>query len=46
MNKINKKPISSLGYNFVKPEYIPKGKDEYYLRNIQHRNGNQLPPSH
>jgi Domain of unknown function (DUF4954) len=40
MNKINKEPISSLGYNFVKPEYIPKGKDEYYLRNIQHRTHN------
>jgi hypothetical protein len=40
MNKINKEPISSLGYNFVKPEYVPKGKDEYYLRNIQHRTTN------
>jgi hypothetical protein len=40
MNKINKEPVSSLGYNFVKPEYIPKGKDEYYLRNIQHRTSN------
>jgi hypothetical protein len=40
MNKITKEPISSLGYNFVKPEYIPKGKDEYYLRNIQHRTSN------
>lgn len=40
MNKITKEPISSLGYNFVKPEYIPKGKDEYYLRNLQHRTDN------
>jgi hypothetical protein len=40
MNKINKQPISSLGYGFVKPEHIPKGKDEYYLRNIQHRTNN------
>src|SRR5690349_11984807 len=40
MNKITKEPISSLGYNFVKPEFIPKGKDEYYLRNIQHRSSN------
>lgn len=40
MNKITKEPISSLGYNFVKPEFIPKGKDEYYLRNIQHRTNN------
>jgi hypothetical protein len=42
MNQINKEPISSLGYNFVKPEYIPKGKDEYYLRNIQHRTENKF----
>jgi hypothetical protein len=41
MNKITKEPVSSLGYNFVKPEYLPKGKDEYYLRNIQHRTHNQ-----
>jgi hypothetical protein len=42
MNKINKQSISSLGYNFVKKEYIPKGKDEYYLRNIQHRSTNNF----
>lgn len=42
MNKINKQSISSLGYNFVKEEYIPKGKDEYYLRNIQHRSENKF----
>lgn len=39
MNEIQKIPIGSLGYNFVSPQYIPKGKDEYYLRNIQNRNG-------
>jgi len=39
MNIINKKPISSLGYGFVAKEYIPKGKNEYYLRNIQNRSG-------
>ncbi len=39
MNQINKKPISSLGYGFVAKEYIPKGKNEYYLRNIQNRSG-------
>ncbi|HMO62994.1 MAG TPA: DUF4954 family protein [Ferruginibacter sp.] len=32
MNIINKHPISELGYNFVEPQYLPKGKDEYYLR--------------
>jgi len=39
MNEIQKTPLGSLGYNFVLPQYIPKGKDEYYLRNIQNRNG-------
>jgi len=39
MNDIHKIPIGSLGYNFVSSEYIPKGKDEYYLRNLQNRNG-------
>ena len=39
MNQITKEPISSLGYNFVKPEYIPKGKDEYHLRNLHNKNG-------
>jgi hypothetical protein len=39
MNEIIKAPISSLGYSFISPEYIPKGKDEYYLRNIQNQNG-------
>lgn len=39
MNKINKKPVASLGYGFILKEFIPKGKDEYYLRNIQNRNG-------
>ena len=39
MPEIKIKPISSLGYNFVANEFIPKGKDEYYLRNIQNRSG-------
>ena len=37
MNIINKQPVSSLGYDFIPKQFIPKGKDEYYLRNIQHR---------
>jgi hypothetical protein len=40
MNNINKKSISSLGYGFIAKEYIPKGKNEYYLRNIQNKNNN------
>jgi hypothetical protein len=39
MNIITKKAISSLGYGFIPKEFIPKGKNEYYLRNIQHRTG-------
>ncbi len=39
MNQISKKPISSLGYNFIPREFIPKGKNEYHLRNMQNRSG-------
>lgn len=39
MNIITKRAISSLGYGFIPKEFIPKGKNEYYLRNIQHRTG-------
>ncbi len=39
MNHISKKPISALGYNFIPKEFIPKGKNEYHLRNIQNRSG-------
>lgn len=38
MNHIHKQPISTLGYDFVQKEYIPKGEDEYYLRRQQNRN--------
>ncbi len=37
MNIITKKSINDIGYNFIPAEFIPKGKDEYYLRNKQHR---------
>ena len=33
MNKISKKPISSIGYEFITENYLPAGKDEYHLRN-------------
>jgi len=39
MNNITKHPLSALGYNFIDKKYIPKGKNEYHFRNIQHRNG-------
>jgi hypothetical protein len=38
MNIIKKHPVNKLGYNFVEEKYIPKGKDEYYLRNGQNNN--------
>ena len=39
MNKITKKPISEVGYNFIPTEFLPKGKDEYYLRNRFNKSG-------
>jgi hypothetical protein len=39
MNPITKRPISDIGYNFIPTAYLPKGKDEYYLRNKQNRSG-------
>lgn len=37
MNNIKKIAVNALGYGFIKD--LPKGKDEYYLRNKQNRNG-------
>ena len=36
---IRKTAIEKLGYDFIKPPYLPEGKDEYYLRNLQNRSG-------
>jgi hypothetical protein len=41
MTEIKKRSIQLLGYDFVAKEFIPKGKDEYYLRNIQNRSNIQ-----
>lgn len=38
-NNIKKSKLSSLGYDFIDSANIPKGKNEYYLRNLQNRNG-------
>ncbi|MFT4205342.1 MAG: DUF4954 family protein [Chitinophagaceae bacterium] len=38
-NNIIKKSLNQLGYHFIADEYIPEGKDEYYLRNQQNRSG-------
>ena len=37
MNNIKKIAVNQLGYGFIKD--LPKGKDEYYLRNKQNRSG-------
>jgi signal peptidase I len=39
MNEIIKKPLSSIGYQFISNGFVPQGKDEYYLRNLQNKNG-------
>jgi Domain of unknown function (DUF4954) len=39
MNQIKKSPVDSLGYHFIPKDCLPKGKDEYYLRNLQNKNG-------
>lgn len=39
MNIITKHPVNNLGYGFIKEKYLPAGKDEYYLRNSQNKNG-------
>jgi hypothetical protein len=39
MNNIKKIAVNQLGYGFI--QSLPKGKDEYYLRNIQNRSGIQ-----
>lgn len=38
-NIIKKTSLASLGYGFIPAEQIPKGKDEFYLRNMQNRSG-------
>ncbi len=39
MNIITKHPVNNLGYGFIEKKYLPKGEDEYYLRNLQNKNG-------
>src|SRR5579871_3289725 len=40
MNEIRKSPVDSLGYGFIPQQFLPKGKDEYYLRDLQNENKN------
>lgn len=35
MNVIQKRPLTELGYHFIDEVFLPKGKDEYYLRDQQ-----------
>ena len=39
MDPIAKQPLKALGYDFIPSEFLPDGKDEYHLRNLQNRNG-------
>jgi hypothetical protein len=41
MNNIRKEPINTLGSNFIPAEYIPQGKNEYYLRYLQNPDNNR-----
>lgn len=34
---ITKKPLDSLGYSFINPEYLPKGASQNYLRDLNIR---------
>ncbi|MGE4454389.1 MAG: DUF4954 family protein [Sphaerochaeta sp.] len=36
-DKVMVLPEVRFGYGFIPPEYLPEGKDEYYLRNIQNK---------
>ena len=38
-NIIYQTPHEALGYNFVPAAFLPSGKNEYYLRELQNRNG-------
>jgi hypothetical protein len=39
MNVIKKSPVDELGYHFIPEKFLPKGKDEYYLRDQQNKSG-------
>ncbi len=38
-NSIAKRPLKGIGYNFIPDGFLPAGKDEYHLRNLQNRSG-------
>jgi hypothetical protein len=39
MDPIARQSFESIGYNFIPKQFLPAGKDEYHLRNLQNRNG-------
>ena len=39
MNEIIKSSVEALGYHFIPKEFMPKGKNEYWLRDLQNNNG-------
>ncbi|HUX22431.1 MAG TPA: DUF4954 family protein, partial [Spirochaetia bacterium] len=39
MNTIVKRPIEALGYGFIEAPFLPDGKDEFYLRDLQQLRG-------
>jgi hypothetical protein len=44
MNVIQTHAVEELGYNFIDPQYLPEGMDEYYLRKIQNDWGTDYRP--
>lgn len=36
MSQMKRLPLEELGFNFISKRYIPKGADEYFIRNKQH----------
>jgi len=41
LNKIIKNAMNQIGYGFIAPEFLPRGKDEYHLRDSQNRSGTE-----
>jgi hypothetical protein len=44
MNILPAVPIENLGFGFIKPEFIPKGKNEFLCRDNQFKNSVQFKP--
>jgi hypothetical protein len=44
MNLFHKRPIESLGFDFIEPKFLPKGKNEYHLRNKQRADKSLFSP--